>query len=370
MLINIFLIIAFVVFLLRVIVFLLGSIRERKKSKIKISYSELPFVSVVVPARNEENTIAECIISIAKSNYPKEKFEIIAVDDRSTDNTKNILTELDSKYDNLKLILLSKSSNSKNLNGKPGALQAGIDKAKGQIILMTDADCTVNPDWVFTMSNLYQNEELGMVAGYTGIKASKPFEWIQAVEWTYLHTIATAGIGLNIPLSCYGNNISVRKQDFDNIGGYHSVSFSVTEDLALLHSIHNSGRKLRYLTQYKSTIETRACPSFKSYLKQHHRWAIGALDLGWKAFAFVLTSFSLWVGIALSIIFWQPYWLLAFILLRIVGDSVLTIPTALILKKGKIIPWILPSVFFFMFMELVAPFFLLKRDVEWKEQVF
>jgi len=370
MLINIFLIIAFIVFLARIIVFLIGSIRERKKGITDNIQNELPYVSVVVPARNEEKTIADCIISIANSNYPKDKFEIIAVDDRSSDNTKDILIELNNKFENLKLIFLTKDSITKNLNGKPGALQAGIDQARGSIILMTDADCTVNSEWISTMSNLYGDKDLGMAAGYTAIKAQKPFEWIQAVEWTYLHTIATAGIGLDIPLSCYGNNISVRKQDFENIGGYHSVSFSVTEDLALLHSIHKSGRKLRYLTHYKSTIETQACPSFKAYLKQHHRWAIGALDLGWKAFAFVITSFSLWVGIALSLIFWQPYWFLAFILLRIFGDAVLTIPTALILKKGKIIPWILPSVFFFMFMELVAPFFLLKRDVEWKEQVF
>lgn len=370
MLINIVLYIAFIIFLTRIIVFFIGSIIERKKGIKEKPKGELPFVSIVVPARNEEKTIADCIISIANSNYPNDKFEIIAVDDRSSDNTKNILADLNRQYNNLKVITLSKDSTIKNLNGKPGALQAGIDNAKAEIILMTDADCTVNPDWVFTMSSLYQNNDLGMAAGYTGIKAKKAFEWIQAVEWTYLHTIATAGIGLNIPLSCYGNNISVLKRDFTNIGGYHSVGFSVTEDLALLNSIHKSGRKLQYLTHYKSTIETKACPTFKSYLKQHHRWAIGALDLGWKAFVFVLTSFSLWVGIALSLIFWQPFWLLAFILLRLFGDSILTIPTALILKKGKIIPWILPSVFFFMFMELVAPFFLLKRNVEWKEQVF
>jgi len=370
MFIDIIFLIAFCIFFLRVLVSYIGAIKERNKNVFQ-NFSGEPFkLSVVVPARNEENTIKDCIESISKSNYPNDKFEIIAVNDRSTDRTLEILTDLKSTINNLSIINIDDSIKKKNLSGKPGALQAGIESAEGEIIIMTDADCVVNPDWLLTLSKTFEDKKIGMSAGYTAIKSKTMFDKIQSVEWTYLHTLATSGVGFDIPLSCYGNNLAVRKNDFDSIGGYHSVSFSVTEDLALMHAIHRSGKKIRYLTMPEATITTIPCPSFKEYLKQKHRWTIGAMDLGWIAVLFVLTSFSMWFGIVLSIFTCQPLWLLSFFILRIAGDSLITIPSAIILKKKEIIPWVVPSIFFFMFMELLAPFFLLKRDVKWKGQTF
>jgi len=370
MYIDIILIVAFSIFLLRILVSFIGAVKERKK-KVYKNFSDIPFfLSVVVPARNEEKTIRECVVSISKSNYPLDRFEIIAVNDRSTDSTLGILTELKKSILNLSIINIDNSYKTKNLRGKPGALQAGIESAKGEIIVMTDADCVVNPDWLMTLALTFEDEKIGMSAGYTAIRTNSIFDKIQSVEWTYLHTLATTGVGFDIPLSCYGNNLAVRKKDFDAIGGYHSVSFSVTEDLALMHALHRSGKKIRYLTLPESTITTLPCPSFKEYLKQKHRWAIGAMDLGWIAVVFVLTSLSMWLGIGLSLATANFSWFIAFVLLRIAGDSLITIPNAIILRKKKIIPWIVPAVFFFMFMELVAPFLLLKRDVKWKGQTF
>ncbi|ROL62456.1 glycosyltransferase [Bacteroidetes/Chlorobi group bacterium ChocPot_Mid] len=370
MYIDLILAVCFFIFFLRIAVSYIGAVKERRKKVFK-DLPEVPyFLSVVVPGRNEEANFKECILSIAQSNYPSDRFEIIAVNDRSEDSTGQILDDLKSQIPNLSVIHIDDTTKVPNLRGKPGALQAGIERAKGEIIVMTDADCTVNPNWLSTLAKTFQDEQIGMSAGYSAIKTKTIFDKIQAVEWTYLHTLATTGVGFDIPLSCYGNNLAVRKKDFDAIGGYHSVSFSVTEDLALMHAIHKSGKKIRYLTLEESTITTQPCPNFKEYLKQKHRWVIGALDLGWIAFVFVLTSFSMWLGIAISLFICHPWWLLAFILLRFAGDSLITIPSARILKQNKIIKWTIPAIFFFIFMELVAPFLLLKKDVKWKGQTF
>jgi 1,2-diacylglycerol 3-beta-glucosyltransferase len=370
MFINTVLAILFIIPLVRIIFFYIGAIKERKKPIDEFANEEIPFVSVVIPARNEEENIRQCIISIAKSNYPKEKFEIIAVNDRSSDNTKAILEDLRKDIRNLEIVDIVNDSQKKNLRGKPGALQAGIDKSKGEIILMTDADCTVNSGWVSAMANSFKDPSVGLTAAYPAIRANTFFGMLQAVEWIYLHTLATAGIGLNIPLSCFGNNMAVRKKDFVEIGGYNGIKFSVTEDLALMHAIYKSGRKIRYLTSEKSTITTQACRTFKSYIKQKHRWVTGALDLGWIATLWVLTSTSLWAGIIMSLIWLEAWWLIAFLLMRFAGDSIITIPSAIILDKKKLIPWLVPAVIFFMFMELIAPFLLLKKDVRWKGQTF
>lgn len=370
MFIDLVLIISFVIFSLRIIVSYIGAVKERGKKAFKEFSDEPFFLSVIVPGRNEDENFKDCLLSIANSNYPIDKYEIIAVDDRSIDKTPEILNRLKEDIPNLKVINIDDTTKVKNLRGKPGALQAGINNAKGEIIVMTDADCIVNPDWLPTLAKTFEDKRIGMSAGYTAIKTKKLFDKIQAVEWTYLHTLATSGVGFDIPLSCYGNNIAVKKEDFDAIGGYNSVSFSVTEDLALMHAIHKSGKKIRYLTLGESTITTLPCPNFQEYLKQKHRWAIGALDLGWIAFVFVLTSISMWLGLVISAITWQPWWFLSFLLLRIIGDSLITIPSAIILKRKDLIHWTIPAIFFFMLMELVAPFLILKRDVKWKGQTF
>ena len=328
-------ILSFLLFIvvLRIFYFLIGSIIERKKGLNLNAYKELPFISVVVPARNEENNIERCINSIEMSDYPSNKFEIIAVNDRSEDNTLTILENLKNKYSNLKIVNKTERENNLNLQGKPGALQSGIDASQGEIILMTDADCTVHPKWIKTISSFFADSEMGLVAGYTAIRGKKPFAKIQACEWTYLHTLATAGIGWNQPLSCYGNNIAVRKKYFDELGGYYAVKFSVTEDLALLQAMFKHKKKLRHLTHEYCTVTTNACPTLKDYLTQHHRWIIGALDLGIRAFLWVMSSLAFWIGLLLSLISANYNFAIIFFAVRFLGDTLLTLPTAKILKQ-------------------------------------
>ncbi len=367
---TIILIIALGIFLFREVFTIIGSYIEANKPAQLIDPKDIPFVSVVVAARDEEENIARCLKSLIQSDFPNDKYEIIIVDDRSTDRTAEIVKSFQNKSSNIKLKTVTESSRIKNLQGKPGALQTGINTSKGEIILMTDADCAVNPKWIRTMASIYSDSKLGFAAGFTAMKTKGFFGIIQATEWLYLHTMAIAGIAFNAPLSCYGNNVSVRKKDFDNIGGYYSISFSVTEDLALMHSIFKSGKKIRYLSRPNSSVETLPCATIKDYLNQHHRWTIGALDLGWIAVLFVLSSLSVWFGIVYSLITLQPIWLIAFVAARFIGDFLVILPSALRLKQYKAIKWAIPSIFFFVLMELVAPTLLLKRNVSWKKQVF
>jgi cellulose synthase/poly-beta-1,6-N-acetylglucosamine synthase-like glycosyltransferase len=257
-----------------------------------------------------------------------------------------------------------------NLRGKPGALQAGIDITKGNIILMTDADCTVNPNWIRKMIATYQNDKVGLTASLTNIKGNRIFDKIQAVEWIYMHTMASAGIGLGVPLGCYGNNYSVRKSDYEAVGGYKSIKFSVTEDLALLQAINNNNRQVRYLVDEGSVVDTLPCVTFGEYLKQRHRWAIGGLNLGFKAFVFVASSGAFWGGIMTALITSHIPWLIIILSVRLVCDFLLIYPTLAKIKKEALSMWVLPSIYFFTLMELIVPFLVIKKTVVWKNQVF
>lgn len=327
-------------------------------------------VTIVVPARNEEARIEDCIRSIARNQYPQDKFEIIAVNDRSEDETGQLLESLKREIPNLIVIHNDQTKAIRNLQGKPGALQLAINSCHGEIILMTDADCTVGESWIRSHAETFENSNLGITAAYTNIIGSNPFSKIQAVEWLYLHTMAIGGMGYGQPLSCYGNNISLSKEKFDKIGGYSALKFSITEDLAMLQAMHRHGYDTRHLSDESSSINTYANKTLKEYFNQHHRWIVGAAELKWKAAYFVLSTLAIWAAIVISIA--TQDWLMAAIAIstRILCDLALILPAMYRLKRGELAKWLFPAILFMMIIELIAPVFLLKRDVRWKGQVF
>ncbi len=370
MIVTLIFISAIVIFAIRTSFFSIGAYLERRKEYHTGELKNFPFISVIVPARNEEGNIRQCIESIAKNKYPKDRFEVIAVNDRSTDSTGKILNDLHSSFPNLQIVTVTEETAIHNLKGKPGALEAGIRVSKGSIILMTDADCTVRENWIETIAKGYENPNVGLVASFTHIKGNRIFDKIQAVEWICMNTMGSGGIGIKQPLACYGNNMSVKKSDFDKIGGYSNIKFSVTEDLALLQAIHKLGRKIRYITNPEALAVTFPCVDLKEYFNQHHRWAIGGLSLGWKAVFFVISSLAVWIGIITAIVTYQPIWLGAVLISRIICDFILINPSIRILKKQKLYPWIIPSVLFFILIEATLPFLILNKDIKWKGQLF
>jgi len=368
--------IGFVIFFLmlfyvvRSILILIGLYRERAKFLPKCDLKDLPFVTVIVPARNEEKTIADSLRAISQNTYPLEKYEIIAIDDRSDDRTGELIKSLLPEIPNLKLITLKENRTEENLKGKPGAIQSCIDDAKGDILLFTDADCTPSPKWIETMVRGFQNDDIGLISSFTNVSGNRFFDHLQSLEWLYLNAIGSAAVGWNAPMSCFGNNMAVRKRDFLAVGGYKKIKFSVTEDLALHHAIHKSGKEVRYLPHPDSLVFTKPNDTLSDYMRQHHRWAVGAKDIGLLSFLFVLTSISMWLSLLISIVMLMPVWAVSVFACRYLLDY-LIINIALNYTKSKINKvWLVPAVFFFMIMELVAPFLLFKKDIIWKKQTF
>jgi cellulose synthase/poly-beta-1,6-N-acetylglucosamine synthase-like glycosyltransferase len=358
-----------IIYSIRSIIFIFGSYKERNKYNTKSLSEEFPFVSIIIPARNEEGNIANCIKSVAQNTYPIDKYEIIAINDRSTDNTQQILFNLQNQYQNLKVVNITEETKNHNLLGKPGALQAGIDISSGEFILMTDADCVVNSNWIRTIVNNFIHG-IGIIPSFTLIKAKTFFDKVQEVEWVFMHTMASAGIGLKQPLGCYGNNLSVRKSDFNQMGGFQNVKFSVTEDLALLQTIIKNGSQAHYLTHPDAAVTTLPCRTIKEYISQHHRWALGGIALGWRAAIFVISSIALWSGIIISIITGNCLTLIAVVSTRLIGDFLVIAPPLKILKQTKLYLWIIPSILCLMLIEIFIPFLILDKKVTWKNQVF
>jgi cellulose synthase/poly-beta-1,6-N-acetylglucosamine synthase-like glycosyltransferase len=341
-----------------------------RKLKFNLENSEYhPFVSIIVPARNEKNNIENCVISLFESTYPRDRYEVIVVNDRSTDETGEILSKLACQFTGLRIIEVTEDSADRNLQGKPGALQFGIEHAKGEILLFTDADCQVGRKWIEVMSGYFADPEVGMIASFTNVINKNLFERMQAIEWIYLQAMATAGLGLGHPLGCYGNNLSIRLKDFKDVGGYRKIKFSLTEDLALLTAVSKRGRKAGYICQNDTMVFTKPCRTFGEYLSQHHRWALGGMELGWKAVVFVITSLALWGGLIISVVTGDPLWLIL-PAIRISGEYLMIYSSLNKLRVPELKKWTFFAIIFFLLMEPVIPILLLSKTVSWKGQVF
>ena len=327
----------------------------------------LPSVSVIIPARNEEQSLSKCLDSLLQCTDAN--FEAIIVNDRSSDATQTIIDTYQKKDSRVKSIHLQENRTG-NLQGKPGALHFGIEHAQHEIIMMTDADCTFPHTWVSSIARRFTNPNIGLVASFTVINTSTMFHHLQNMEWLMNHTLAAAGMAIRQPLGCFGNNLSIRKSVYDAIGGYAGIPFSVTEDLTLLQTVYAKGWEIEYPCSSASVVTTEPCLTWKSFLDQQHRWVKGSEGLGMRKYAFVILAAMFWISLLLTVAF--GYWQLfaGIIAIRLLGDCMLVIPTIILLKKIKFIPWVIPGMVFMIFMEMLVAVLLFRKDVHWKGQVF
>ncbi len=164
-----------------------------------------PFVSVIVPFFNAEDTLATCLDSVSLLRYPKEKLEVIVVDNGSTDSSVNIA-------DNYNVTLLHESS----VKSSYAARNIGVKAAKGDLIAFTDADCIVTADWLTHLAARWEDETVGCFAGE--IEAYEPRDLIE--NFSARQGILRQQGTLNCPYLPYTQtaNTAYRKSVFDRIG--------------------------------------------------------------------------------------------------------------------------------------------------------
>ena len=224
----------------------------------------LPFISIVIALRNESANIPSLIRSLKNQKYETGNFEVILVNDHSTDQTAENIKALIADDPHFKLI------DSKE-QGKKKALREGITLAKGEVLVTTDADCQHHELWLDTIGRhqAHRNPDMtiapvAMVAG-NGLM-SKLFE----LEFMALQ-LSTAGSAFNKqPIMCNGANLAFRKSCYweanmkeDYISG---------DDMFLLINIKNKNGRIEYLKQTNALVTTAAPESYATYLKQRSRW--------------------------------------------------------------------------------------------------
>jgi len=237
--------------------------------------SEQPFVTVLIAARNEEKNLGRCLRSLLSQDYPADRYEVLVVDDRSTDRTSEVAERLALRHANLRLLRIDDLD--PDMAPKKRALTLGIEEARGDVILTTDADCVVPPRWISTMMRHF-GQGVGFVAGYTAYEvgpAAGIWQKLLALEYYALACVGAAGIGNRFSLTCTGGNMGYRKETFWEVGGYHSVRHLISgDDDLLLHLINqNTDWQIRYAFEPAARTWTRPPGSLSEFFHQRVRYA-------------------------------------------------------------------------------------------------
>ena len=243
-----------------------------------INMENIPFISIVVAARNEEENISHCIQSLLNQDYPVDKFEILIVDDFSTDKTAELIKKIEASVTNLKYLSSTANEEGKHIvSYKREAIQTGINASKGKYILLTDADCIVPFSWISTYSEQFMKEDGVFIGGPVIISDEKPnlLTSFQDLDMIGMMVITGAGFQSGNQLLANGANMGFSKQVFNDLGGYATFPKKASgDDMFLLHHFHqHHPKRIQFLKTLSAVVVTQPEHSLKSLLRQRIRWA-------------------------------------------------------------------------------------------------
>ncbi|GAB4402416.1 MAG: glycosyltransferase [Bacteroidia bacterium] len=229
-----------------------------------------PSVSVVIPARNEAAHLAHCLGTVLHQDYPGDRYEVILVNDHSTDATLPIAWAMTDRHPRLRVLNLAEEG----INAyKKAALAAGIAAARGEIIVQTDADCEVGPDWLRTMVGHF-GPRTGLVSG--PVQLLYEDTWLgrfQALESMGLVALGAGSMAAGRPNMCNGANLAYRRAAFEDAGGFGTDAVASGDDELLLQRIRRLGTyDLRFAKCREAVVTTRTQPDWASLKAQRLRW--------------------------------------------------------------------------------------------------
>jgi cellulose synthase/poly-beta-1,6-N-acetylglucosamine synthase-like glycosyltransferase len=294
--------------------------------------SNLPTASVVVAARNEEVVIGKLLESLLAQEYSGERLEFIIVDDHSNDDTAEVVRNFAARDERLRLVTAVEMP--PGVAPKKWALHLGAKASKGEILLMTDADCTMGPNWVREMLTPFSRESVGMVLGSSPLgRGDSLWERIVRVDSVGLDALMAAGACRQFPLTASGRNLAVRRRAFDEAGGYEKFrAFISGDDDLMMHLITKNGWTVLPCFSAGSEVESPSPDGFMAFIQQRLRFASKGkayyrLDFVDRRFRLALAliyvaNVAVMAGQIIFLIDFSSHWLLPWFI-KMIADGLL-----------------------------------------------
>lgn len=243
-------------------------------NEVPFSFQPKTSITLIIPVRNEAPNIQALLRDLDQQNYPKELLEIFVLDDHSEDGTVAMVQEYSGRSG--LPVSVWPLQNYGNITGKKAAVQLGVSKAKGELLVFTDGDCRVGKEWLRSYAYAYQQEQPYFISGPVCFSPTPThFERMQLVEFASLIGIGGASIAIGKPNMCNGANLAYTKRIFEEVGGFAGNEHIASgDDEFLLHKVDKLyPGKVTFLKNPKAIVYTEARKTLVSFMQQRIRWA-------------------------------------------------------------------------------------------------
>jgi len=304
------------------------------------------WITVIVPARNEEGNILSCLGALAAQNYPKHLYEVIVVDDHSTDGTARVAEEfvagpggrsgadLRSGLTVTCIRLSEQEDRGGRAAHKKWAIESGIRAARGQLIVATDADCVAQPGWLASIAACYEDKGAKFIAapvriggGPVGGEAHSLLSIFQTLDFITLQGITGASVYRRFHSMCNGANLAYDKSAFEEVGGFKGIdAIPSGDDMLLMHKIYcKYPQRVFFLKDREAIVTTQPETRWSGFFHQRIRWASKADQYDDKRIFWVLLLVYLvnllFAGLFVAA-FWNSWWLWILLLMLVVKIAV------------------------------------------------
>ena len=304
--------------LMAIYLFFMNLSYKLKKRKLKkfpeiINEDYKPHVTVMIPAHNEESVISDTVKNIMGMNY--ENFDIIVIDDRSTDNTASVIKDLEQKYEKVTALIRDKDA----FPGKSAVLNDAFKIAKGEAILVFDADATVDPDFLSIMIPNLEPKDVGAVQARKVIRNKNVniLTRCQNNEYTMDAHMQVGRDSVKGAVELRGNGELIKREAIEDIGGWNN--YTIVDDLDMSTRLHIKGWDVRFCID--AVVYEEGIIYLKPLYRQRRRWLEGTIRRYLEYFEDVLFSKEMSLRASLDMMayvseFIMPGWFLLEILIR------------------------------------------------------
>ncbi|MCP9198779.1 glycosyltransferase [Gramella sp. GC03-9] len=347
---------------------------ELKKEIPKTSFS------IIIPYRNEAENLPELFKSLSGLRYPSELYEIILVNDESEDDSLKLCEEFQESFPGLKIKLIENKR--RTTSPKKDAVLTGIDQARFEYIVTTDADCIVPVKWLAGFDQQIQENDTKLIAGPVGFIGSadvraKLFTRFEELDFLSLQATTIGSFGIEKGFMCNAANLGYSKSVFEKYNGYEgNEEIASGDDVFLLQKLNKAGEKVAFLKSPELIVQTRFQKSLRALIHQRLRWASKTSSFISKLAKFTgiivfLMNFMLIFGAVMAFLGYTDYqYVLMAFLVKFNIDFIILYRAAKFFKREEILRSYLWGSIVYPFYTIYISILAMLTDYEWKGRRF
>lgn len=339
--------------------------------------------SIIVVYRNEKDNLPVLTKHLDQLNYPKDKYEVILIDDASMDGSLDLVKTLERDLTELNMKI--HEFNTPSSSPKKDALEMGVGEASFDWIITTDADCVFDPNYLNAYDQFLISHRAKMVAGPVVCATGDSFlHRFQALDFLSLQGSTMGGFGgkgaipFLRPFMCNGANICYSKEAFLELGGYEgNKEIASGDDVFLLEKmLQNHKNEVHFIKSRSALVQTRPKDTWKGLTEQRKRWASKSTSYK-NGFAktvgllVLLANFSLIIGLVLGLAGSIPWTYLGVLfVMKINVDFLLIYSTASLWEEEQAMKSFVASSFLYPFFVVWVALLAFNGKYEWKGRTF